>query len=131
MPRASALILVSIIGCGEPPPSANCTALPDDCTPLYEPDFEAVFNNTLSRTCGVGGGSCHAAQGAQGGLVLDEIDTAYTKLLSSRVVAGDRCSLLMQRLHGEDRSTLMPPGSQLNDKERCSVQRWIVNGALR
>jgi hypothetical protein len=129
--RPLALLFIAILGCGDPAPSFDCAVLPDDCTPLYEPNFEQVFDHTLQRSCGVGGSSCHAAQGAQGGLVLDEIDTAYSKLLSSRVVAGDRCSVLMKRLHGGGVSALMPPGAKLGAKERCSVQQWIVNGARR
>ncbi len=119
-------------GCGTQP-APSCPPLPADCTPQYTPDFESVFTNTLQRSCGVGGNSCHATgPSPAGGLVLDNIDTAHDELvLTDRVQPGDAaCSTLIQRLNGSSGS-LMPPGAKLSDAEICAVRQWIEAGAQR
>ena len=122
-----------LAACGGEPETPNCPSLPADCTPQYEPTFDAVFSNTLARSCGVGAGSCHAAEGAQGGLVLDDANTAHEHLLSQgRVVPGDAaCSVLIQRLDHADPARIMPPGTKLSAHEICAVRQWIEAGALR
>jgi hypothetical protein len=132
MRGAALLVLLASCGGNEAPPEAQClTDLIADCTPQYEPTFANVFNNTLLRSCGVGGGSCHSAEGGRGGLQLDDEQVAYDHLLNARVVAGDpACSSLVERLERSGRGA-MPPGGQLLPEERCAVQRWVADGAQR
>jgi hypothetical protein len=64
--------------------------------------------------------------------VFAEIEEAHRLLLDGRVEAGDAaCSLVMQRIHSDDPSFQMPPGRRLIESERCAVQKWIENGAMR
>lgn len=129
-------------GCGDPdvgPDGGACLeALASDCQTAYEPSFENLFDNALGSSCGssITGGSCHSAEGAQGGLVLETLDAAHAHLLGdadgrARVVPGDpECSLLMQRLHSTDARFRMPPGAEpLPDNVLCAFQRWIAEGA--
>ena len=115
----------------------ECVEVDSDCTPLYEPTFDNVYEQTLQRSCAVGGGSCHEASGQQGGLAFDDPDEAYHGLLNTsvehlRVLPSDaECSLLMIRLEQEDPDDAMPPGAPLDATERCAVQQWIEAGAPR
>jgi len=119
------LVLV-LVGCG-----SDCVELPDSCDPLYEPTFDNVFTNTLQPTCGFEGGACHSADGAQGGLVFEEIEESYD-LVMERVLEGDpACSLLIQRVDAEDAADGMPPGDPLSEEERCAIRTWIEDGAQR
>jgi hypothetical protein len=122
-----------LAACGSEPSAPVCPTLPAECTPQYEPNFDEVFSNTLQRSCGVGGGSCHAAAGAKGGLALDDADTAHAQLLSNaRVIPGDAsCSTLIQRMDHAEPARVMPPGAKLSANEICAVRRWIEAGALR
>jgi len=125
------LLLVVVAGCGGSEPPTCRTDLVVDCTPQYEPTFRNVYVNTLARSCGVGGGSCHASAGAKAGLQLDDEQIAYDHLVARQVVAGDpACSPLMDRLERSGMG-VMPPGGQLASEERCAVQQWIANGAPR
>jgi hypothetical protein len=114
----------------------DCVEVSASCDPLYEPTFDNVWQNTLSPSCAVGS-TCHTADGAQGGLVLDDADTAYAELLGDsgddpRVLPGDAgCSKVVRRIVSDDTSTLMPPGSPLADAERCALIQWVANGAAR
>lgn len=129
MLRALAILLVLVIGCGE---DETCLTVDEDCQPLYEPTFDEVFARTLAVKCGVPGGACHATEGGRGGLVLDDVDEAYARLLDGRVVPGDPgCSLLVQRLESRQSGFAMPPGNQLDEAERCAISRWIADGAER
>lgn len=128
------LLAGALAGCDG---AGACVELPAECTPQYEPTFDAIAANTLAPTCGAGGSSCHAAAGAQGGLVLDDADVAYAALLGAdgslaRVTPGDAaCSPLVERLHAADAAELMPPGEPLSDGELCAIQQWIDAGAPR
>jgi hypothetical protein len=137
--RISALLgtLVLASGCGTEDPTQACVQSLDlTCAPLYDPTFDQVFTRTLKPTCALSGASCHAAEGAMGGLVLTDADSAYAALLGQdggkgRVVAGDAaCSLIIERLDATD-ARVMPPGAPLADAERCAVAQWIQNGAKR
>ena len=135
----SVAVAVSLIGlvttaCGDkdaPVDTGSCIQVDTDCLPQYEPTWDNVFAQTLQSTCGVGGSSCHSSEGAKGGLVLDDKDNAWTGLVSEgRITQSDAgCSLLIARLESEDSATLMPPGDQLWEEERCAVRQWIENGA--
>lgn len=131
-------LLVLALGCGDE--SGDNTlpcvdALPETCTPLYEPIFDEVYKNTLEKGCAVAGGSCHSNTGGQGGLILEDPDVAYEHLLDvvhARVIPGDPdCSPLVKRLEATDSNALMPPGTQLSEPERCAIVEWIRLGALR
>jgi Planctomycete cytochrome C len=126
------------IGCGNGEPSLPCVQPLDlACAPLYSPTYDEFFNRTLHPTCAQPGGSCHAAAGAQGGLIFEDADAAYALLLGekdgrARVTAGDpSCSLLVERIASADKAVVMPPGGALSDAERCVVIQWIKEGARR
>lgn len=132
---------IGAVGCDdeqarEPPCVSN---LSTNCRPLYDPPtFQAVYENTLHPTCGSGTGTCHTADAAKGGLVFEDPDAAYELLLGkldgrARVIPDDpACSLLVKRLESSDPAFRMPPGtSPLPAAERCTVIRWIAQGAKR
>jgi hypothetical protein len=120
-------VLVSASGCG-----TSCAEVSADCAPLYQPTFDELFDRTLLPTCSASGSSCHSAAGAQGGLVLDEREAAYTALLDGRVDPGDAgCSDMVVRLESSDVDEQMPPGSPLSAQERCAIVQWIASGAAR
>jgi hypothetical protein len=100
-----------------------------DCQPLYEPVYEQVFERTLKPRCALEGGSCHSREGAQGGLIMEDLDETYENLVTAgRALPGDvSCSLLVVRLDGG--GGLMPPGAPLTDAERCSIETWVREGA--
>jgi hypothetical protein len=135
------MALVLVAGCGDEPADDGdgcLEALALDCQPAYPPTFRNLFDNELGNTCGssVTGSSCHSAQGAMGGLVLETFDAAHAHLLGeadgrARVLPGDpECSLLMQRLESTDTQFRMPPGaSSLPENVRCAFRQWIANGA--
>jgi hypothetical protein len=116
-------------GCGD---DQTCVeALGSDCDPLYEPIFEQVFTRTLKQTCALDGNRCHSGANARAGLRMDEIEEAYQLLVpGGRVIPGDpSCSLVANRLAGN--GGVMPPGDPLSEAERCAIETWIANGALR
>jgi Planctomycete cytochrome C len=105
------------------------------CTPLYEPTWERVLTETITPRCGTPGSACHGeptATGADGGLVVSEMAATHAALLDGGFVRpGDAaCSELMVRLDTDDDAQRMPPGAQaLAESERCSIARWIEDGA--
>jgi hypothetical protein len=130
-PLRAVVVLTVLAGC---PADEACIEIDvTACTPTYEPTFDNVFSRTLEPGCGVAGGSCHAPEGAKGGLVLAEADEAHAALLDGRVVPGDPgCSLLVRRIESTDRAFKMPPGSRtLSAGDRCAIEQWIADGALR
>jgi hypothetical protein len=118
-------------------PRPRCIELSPSCTPLYTPSFDELFTRTLMPTCGQGGSSCHGPDGAKGGLVFAEADTAYALLTGQsgakpRVVAGDPgCSEIVVRTHRAGEPWSMPPGQPLSENERCVIRQWIEQGAVR
>jgi hypothetical protein len=113
--------------------------LPLDCSPTFQPTYQAFYDNLLSRTCGAAstGSSCHSEEGAMAGLVLQDEDDAYDYLLGNvdghrRVVPFDpECSVLIQRLESDDPDFVMPVGAKLSEGQRCAVRKWIAAGAER
>jgi hypothetical protein len=104
------------------------------CTPLYEPNFDNVFANTLKPTCAKSGVSCHASTGRQGGLAFEDADESYRQLLETTQVArpgSPSCSPLVGRIAAVDGNVRMPPGRSLDANEQCSIVQWIANGAKR
>lgn len=114
-------------GCGE-----ECVEVDLECTPLYEPTFENVFDETLVDSCGIVG-PCHNASAARAGLVFEDIDESYQLLMENeRVIPFDAgCSLLVKRIESTKSSFVMPPGGGLADAEKCAIELWIANGAQR
>jgi len=141
--RAVALVVVSALGgCSSDPPPPDPFAcvenLSTDCAPLYDPpDYSTIFSKILQPTCAAGMGTCHTSDAQMGGLVFEDADDAYARLLGdvgrARVIPGDpACSLLVIRLESHDPNVRMPPGpTPLLESERCTVIRWIADGALR
>jgi hypothetical protein len=148
---ATLVSLVSALaGCGDSgapnkddggmPPQQCIKPLSLDCTPTYEPTYDAIYDNLLRPTCGTSS-VCHygpTADKAQAGLVLSNRDDAYDYLLGmmdgrARVVPNKpECSILEQRLESNDPNFRMPSGgAQLPLGDRCVVRQWIANGAKR
>lgn len=117
-------------GCGD-----DCVEIDLECTPQYEPTFDNIYTNTLAPTCGVPGAACHASEGAQGGLIMDDPEIAYDRLVESadaRVIAGDAaCSELTRRIDPAGPGPRMPPGGMLEPEVICAIEQWIQNGAPR
>jgi hypothetical protein len=105
------------------------------CSPLYTPTFDQIFARTLQPTCAASGSSCHAAEGAKGGLVFEDLSVSYQSLVgqggeAARVAPGDAaCSPLIERLRPSDPARGMPPGAPLSDAELCAFVLWINDGA--
>lgn len=126
-----AVFALSLVGaCGDD--EVECVDVNLACAPLYEPVFEQVFTRTLKPGCALEGDSCHSGPSAKAGLQMDDIDMAYQLLVSEgRVLPGDAsCSLMVTRI-AEANAGVMPPGSPLSDAERCAIETWVANGALR
>jgi hypothetical protein len=138
---APALALAAVSGCSDPP--LDCVADTDldlACSPLYPPTFDNAYANTFMPKCGTGGSSCHATEGHQAGLVLDDPDVAYADLLAAstvdpmmmRVTPGDpACSIVIERIFSTASRWHMPRGSNLSAGERCALVQWVAAGALR
>jgi len=129
-----------LIGCGadSSAPLSQCVeTLPSTCTPLFDPPtFDSIYTQIIQTKCSEAGGACHAQEGAQGGLALDDADEAYQALTAveegPRILAGDpECSLLVDRLQQDPASGGMPPGNPLSEAERCAIVQWIRSGATR
>lgn len=120
-------------GCGGDP-TLECVNPDLSCTPLYEPTFANVYANTIAPKCGGDRTACHSESGRQGGLAMTSAATAYQALLDPsdpRVVPGDTaCSVLLERLYTNDNSLVMPQGAPLSEAERCSVMKWVADGAI-
>ena len=134
--------MLSVASCGaEAEDMTACLdALSLDCAPAYEPSYDAIFDNLLSKTCGSAstGNVCHFGSNTQTGLSLSDRGLSYDSLLGlsgsrPRVMPGNpSCSLLVQRLESDDPMFRMPVGrAQLSLGERCAVRRWIADGAKR
>lgn len=138
MGPAIGLLMLGLAGCSGDDGKACLDPLPRDCAYVWG-DYEAIHDNLLGSTCGGSstGGSCHAPEGAQGGLVLQDADGAYDALLGgdggeARVIPGDpECSELVRRIYSSKPGTQMPPGQPLSDEQKCSIVRWIADGADR
>jgi hypothetical protein len=136
---------LAIVGCAASTEgSESCLEELDlECTPAYEPSYDAIYENLLSKTCGAAstGSVCHygpEASSAQGGLALSDPEESYDGLLGragshARVKPGEpECSTLVQRLESDDPAFRMPVGqAALTLAERCAVRQWIANGAQR
>ncbi|HKQ68899.1 MAG TPA: c-type cytochrome domain-containing protein [Polyangiaceae bacterium] len=130
-----------IASCGGPTEPPACVAgLAIDCQPLYDPTvYSTIFEKILRPSCAQGRGTCHTADAAQGGLVFDDADDAYARLVAkpgagyANVVPKDAaCSPLVVRLESSDPNYRMPRGPDpLLPSERCTIVKWIAAGAAR
>jgi len=140
------------------PPSCVDQALAEqfiqECTPLYEPtwanvyEFEFKPHTTMQAQsgCGQPGLACHG-QGEQDGQIVwgegahtglgfvGDAAQTHALLLNSQPPFIDplnlSCSPLVVRMQTEDNNYWMPPGPQTYDsRRRCSMLRWIAQGAL-
>jgi hypothetical protein len=107
----------------------DCLELSAECTPQYEPTFDAVYANTLATSCSLS--SCHAGSEGQGDLAMGSTAEEAYQALQGYVVPGDpSCSELMHHLEPEGLGD-MPPGQVLAEEERCAIRQWIEQGAQR
>lgn len=127
------LFVVALAAAGCSDDASTCVEeLGESCQPLYSPVYTEVFERTIRPRCALEGGSCHSREGAQGGLIMEEIDSTYQALVTDgRVSPGDTaCSLLLVRVAGGG-GGVMPPGAPLSEAERCALETWVRNGAER
>jgi len=124
-------------GCGDPKETSNCVdSVPSAaCTPLYEPTFTNVYEQTIKPHCAANGSGCHELSASRGALGFGDQSATYETLMSRgtlgpMVTPGDpQCSLLVVSLETTDLGALMPPGSRLSAEERCAVTQWVRMGA--
>jgi hypothetical protein len=133
------LVALSLAGCSsDKEEQPECLdAISTDCSPLYPPTFDNVFQNTLAMKCATTGGSCHGPEGHKAGLSMGSADEAWAGLTGNdgsvpRVnVDEPRCSELVVRIDSPGKDWAMPPGKPLTAGERCAIRQWIVAGAVR
>ena len=133
-PLSVVTCLFALLSTGCSGDDGSCIEVTADCAPLYQPTFDNVFSRTLQPTCGIAGASCHASEGAQGGIVFDTIDQSYQLIVTDRALVDTTdigCSDLLRRTESTDSSFVMPPGGQLSEAERCAIRQWVDNGAAR
>lgn len=127
---AGAALLLA--GCGADEP--GCAEVSAECAPLYEPTFDNVFAMTLQPRCGVAGVACHSRDGAQAGLIFEEVNESYDLLTSAPGRVDPEtlgCGTLLSRLAAADPARAMPPSAPLSDPELCAVVQWVAMGAQR
>lgn len=139
--RASLLFSMSLILSGltacrassnEKAPICLDAGIDLDCTPAYEPTYDALYAHTFQPSCAKSGVSCHASTGRQGNINFDDPEEAYAALLHDKVRPDDpACSVLVHRVLATDGTTRMPPGRSLSEGEQCAIVRWVANGAKR
>ena len=127
---AAFVLVVGCVGLSCDDNSTCVSSVDLTCAPLYEPEFEQVFTRTLKPGCAVAG-NCHSGPNAKAGIRMDEIEETYRLLIDDGLVVPNdaSCSLLVARLEGS--GPVMPPGQALSEAERCAIEQWVANGALR
>jgi hypothetical protein len=130
-------LLTLVAGCPDNPQPPACTTIDLTCAPGYTPDFDSVYQNTISASCAQSA-SCHSATGHTGNLDMSTEALAYTELLQNssidpsrkRVVPGDAaCSLMVVRIEATGEPYQMPKGGSLLPPARCAIAQWVQNGA--
>lgn len=110
-------------------------ALELECTPLYPPTFDNIYDRLIDDTCAIS--ACHSPASNAGNLAFGDADAAYQRLLNDDgadplVIPGDpECSMLIKRLESTDRDFVMPSRTPLSANERCAIRQWVANGAER
>ena len=134
MKRLCFILLAGVhwMGCGTEDPVACVSAPAPDCAPAYEATYSAVYENTILRSCAVGGGACHDAAEPFNGLSLQgEAQSLDTLLSGGWVLPFDpECSEMFVRIADHGHAGAMPPGSPLSPEEQCAIGQWIEEGAL-
>lgn len=132
--------LLCLAACGDDELGSDDSTAPEcveidyqDCAQLYPPNWDQVWDQTISTTCSGGGSACHDGELR---VAFDDQAAAYIGLTSGadpHVIAGDpACSPLMIRLESDDPEFRMPPGNTaLPEAARCSIATWISNGATQ
>ncbi|MGE0870160.1 MAG: hypothetical protein AB7P03_16465 [Kofleriaceae bacterium] len=129
MARAVVVALVlAAHGCKEPPP--ECKMLEAECSPLYIPTFDNVYNMTISKSCGIDRSSCHSPTG-ESGTSFATIEAAYGGLIEGGLVKpfDPMCSELVVRTSSPGKDYQMPPGDALSPSTRCALIKWVEAGA--
>ena len=132
--RGPCLIAVTMtltLGCAGD--TATCVAEPEpDCTAAYAGSYALVYENTITRSCSVGGGACHGVDDPLNGLSLVGEDASLQALLDGGwVIPGEvSCSELFVRIADHGHPGAMPPGAPLSEEETCAIGQWIEQGAL-
>ena len=123
---------VLFAGCSEtPPPTCTALVLDEACAPLYQPSFTNVYANTITTDCGSSRGACHA-DGGESKLSFATEQAAYDNLLRDYVTAGNpECSEMIVRTADVGEDYTMPQGDSLGESERCALQQWVRQGAVR
>jgi hypothetical protein len=140
--RWTFVTLLTLASCGseeaEEMPRCLDSVEVETCSPSFPPEFHDLFTGVFSQTCASDGTSCHGDLGRKGGLAFVDEDEAYGMLLGldgsgARVAPGDpRCSELVVRLDSTGKPWSMPrSGGQVDEPARCSIRRWIADGAQR
>ena len=107
----------------------------DTCVLAYPPEYKILFERVFAQSCTSAGTSCHGSSGGQGGLSFLDVAESHSQLLAprsggARVKPGDAaCSELVVRLDSVGNSWSMPPATPLDERQRCSIRRWIQAGA--
>jgi hypothetical protein len=132
-------LVLALSGCPSEPPPA-CITVETSCQAAYQPTFDMVYKQTLSKSCGNDNSSCHSDAGHQAGLVFTDPVVSYQELLDNssidptrkRVVPGDpACSLLIVRVNSPGKDYQMPKGDPLDPSVRCAMIQWVEMGAMQ
>ncbi|MGE0549402.1 MAG: hypothetical protein AB7O24_05340 [Kofleriaceae bacterium] len=129
MPRVVVVALVfAAHGCKEPPP--ECMVVDTECSPLYTPTFDNVYNMTIVKGCGIDRSSCHSPTG-ESGTSFATIESAYADLTASGLVKplDPSCSEFVVRTNSPGKDYQMPPGDALSAATRCALIKWVEAGA--
>lgn len=123
---------VLFVGCSDaPPPMCTALTLDDACAPQYQPTFANVYANTIKPDCGGDRGACHSESG-ESTLSFATEQVAYDNLLRAFVTPGNpACSELIVRTAEIGKTYTMPQGKALGESERCAIQKWVRDGAMR
>ena len=128
--RMYLVVTLALAGCPGSDDQPQCIDVVTSCNPLYVPEFDNVFANTLAVSCGNTAVGCHSAAGKAGGMSFEDQPTAHAALLAGRVEPSDAsCSELIVRTGTRGKSYSMPPGSPLDDAELCALVQWVELGA--
>jgi hypothetical protein len=126
---------IALGACSDPDPDRPCVALNTQCQPLHDPPtYSKIFTDIFKPNCSATG-SCHGPPSPAAGLSFQDSAEAYDLLLGTkggkaRVLPNDPgCSLLAKRLFSTDPAFRMPPGTGLDEAQRCDVAKWLVAGA--